>query len=547
MADKSADSSKSSSDQEVDLNSLSGLDLAPSWVEEKPKREHTRDETSGKQRATKRSPSPRDRRPKQSGSGHAGGPRDNDRRSASGQAFHDAFEPTVEVNLYPQDEAFDALIARLRASSRTYQLFEITRLLLEKYERFIVVVENKRKPGRKEAPDPLFFSVPDHLPFETEEGAVNHVLQHHLDRFFDIETVEVEPPKGNFQMVNRCSITGEILGPPNYHRYQEFLKRHFEARITSHSYEQFLAKIETVKDQETIDAWIESMKQGVRYSVKDRQEGEPETLQEPFAVKRFLLDHRKDLVVGSSPSVRFAGRDIERLPKGDIRRSVEHYVEQQRRFPLDSANNIRGRLRRHKFAIYKNNQKGVTYVCAVKRQFRDSKTVFTDAIRDLIEFIEKHPNIPASQLPKQYLGIDMERPRPEDLKMEGATPENPEGNVAPSDTETGSSGEFSPNEREQIKRLMADLRWLITEGYVTEYGDGTLYAPPPMPEPKKRPAGQNASSPSKDSDHDETVAPSEGYEAAAPKETPESGASQESPAPPANHEKASEEPVERTD
>jgi hypothetical protein len=32
---------------------------------------------------------------------------------------------------------------------------------------------------------------------------------------------------------------------------------------------------------------------------------------------------------------------------------------------------------------------------------------------------------------------------------------------------------------------MLDLRWLITEGYVTEYGDGKLYAPPPMPEPKK--------------------------------------------------------------
>jgi hypothetical protein len=33
---------------------------------------------------------------------------------------------------------------------------------------------------------------------------------------------------------------------------------------------------------------------------------------------------------------------------------------------------------------------------------------------------------------------------------------------------------------------MLDLRWLITEGYVTEYGDGRLFAPPPMPDAKPK-------------------------------------------------------------
>ena len=33
---------------------------------------------------------------------------------------------------------------------------------------------------------------------------------------------------------------------------------------------------------------------------------------------------------------------------------------------------------------------------------------------------------------------------------------------------------------------MIDLRWLITEGYVTEYGDGRLFAAPPMPEAKPK-------------------------------------------------------------
>jgi hypothetical protein len=423
------------------------------------------------------------------------------------------FEPTVKVDIYPQDEAFEALVKRLRSTVRTYQLFEIAHLLLEKPERYVVVVENKARGG--EEPAPLFFSVPGHLPFETEDAAINHVLSNHLDLFFDIEAIEVEAPKGNFQMVNRCSVTGELLGPPNYHRYQEFLQRHYAAKITGMSFDRFVSKVETVKEQESIDAWVESMKQGARYTLKDRQEGEPESFESLEAVRFFLLQHRKDKIVSSAETVRFAGRDIERLPKGDIRRSVEAYVEQQLHFPLDSANNIRGRLRRHKFAVYKKGSKGVSFVCAVKRKFRDSKTVFTPSIQGLIEFIEKHPNTAASKLPKLYIDIDTEKQQPAKLEMteaevaaaaaaaaiseaDGATPEVAEAPAPAADaaasTEATPKVELSEDEQKRLNQLMLDLRWLIVEGYVTEYGDGRLFASPPMPEAKPKEAKQPAAS-----------------------------------------------------
>ena len=316
------------------------------------------------------------------------------------------FEPTVKVDLYPQDEAFDALVKRLTATSRTYQLFEIAHLLLEKPERFVVVVGNFPNKDAGGEVAPLYYSVPGHLPFETEEEAINHVFSKHLDVFFEIEEIEVEPPKGSFQVVNRCTITGELLGPPNYHRYQEFVQRHYNARISGMSLERFQSKIETVKEQEVIDAWLESMKKGARYTLKERAEGDPESFETMEAARHFLLQNRKDKVVGSGSSVRFAGRDIERLPKGDIRRSVETYVEQQQKFPLDSANNIRGRLRRHHFTVYKKGGKG-SLMCAVKRKFRDSGTKFSDSIQALIEFLDANNNILATDLPKAYLNIEL--------------------------------------------------------------------------------------------------------------------------------------------
>ena len=515
MAEDAASKQPEDAKEALDLNSLSGLDFGPNWADPdaKPARQKSYDSHGGGGRGPKRS-GPGDSRDRRSGGRPARRPEGSkDRRDPRGSRDHQGdrqnrrpaphFEPTVKVDLYPQDEAFDALIKRLRSSARTYQLFDIAQLLLEKPDRFVVVVSPKTKKSDSGAEAPkLYYSVPGHLPFETEEKAINHVITNHLDLFFDIEEIEVEAPKGNFPMVNRCTITGELLGPPNYHLYQEFLQRHYASRITGMSFERFTSKIERVKEPEQIDAWLESMKKSARYTVKDRQEGEAESLETLEAVRFFLLQHRKEKVVGSGDSIRFAGRDLERLPKGNIRRSVEAYVENQKHFPLDSANNIRGRLRRHKFAVYKKGSKGVSFVCAVKRKFRDANTVFTDSIRDLIEFIEKHPDMPASKLPKEYIGIDTEKQKPEALKMteaevEAAANAKAEAAEAPAEeaavaedakasTEATPMAELSEDEQKKLNQLMLDLRWLITEGYVTEYGDGKLFAPPPMPEPKKK-------------------------------------------------------------
>ena len=553
MAEKPADKPQESSKKALDLNTLSGLDFGPSWADENAKRPSlkqfdSRGDSRGKGKRSGGGGS-RDRRgpsgggrpngPSAGGRPHGGGPgrpqgegRRRDDRRGGGRPEHAVFNPTVKVDIYPQDEAFEALVKRLRSTVRTYQLFEIAHLLLEKPERYVVVVENKAKAGEK--PAPLFFAVPGHLPFETEEAAINHVLGNHLDLFFDIEEIEIDAPKGNFQMVNRCSVTGDLLGPPNYHLYQEALKRHYAAKITGMSFDRFVSKVETVKDQESIDAWVDSMKKGSRYTLKDRQEGEPESFESLESVRFFLLQNRKDKIVSSGETIRFAGRDIEHLPKGDIRRSVEAYVEQQLHFPLDSANNIRGRLRRHKFAVYKKGSKGVSFVCAVKRKFRDSKTVFTPSIQGLIEFVEKHPNTPASKLPKLYIDIDTEKQQPAKLEMteaevaaaaaaveaaklaatEAAEAIAASGEAndatettavvevpapapdASASTEAMSKVELSEDEQKRLNQLMLDLRWLIVEGYVTEYGDGRLFAAPPMPEAKpkavKKPAPKKA-------------------------------------------------------
>lgn len=499
MAEETPRNEKSApQDVDIDLSSLNDLALGPRWssgpVPANQPRQDFREERERPERGSRpargmgQGPAPRrDRRPPQrpQGEGPAdaarpapsgqprgerpqradgrppredgaprreGGPRRDDRgprREFSRSAPPPPFKPVVQAAFYPEENPFKLLSTAIKNSARTYELFEIARLILEKPDRFVVVMH----PLPEAQPQTLFISVPDNVPFLSEDAAMSHVFTAHADKFFEIEEVEVDPPKGNFQIVNRCGITGELLAPPNYHRYQQILQAHYSARIGNMPYERFLSRVEGVREKESIDQWVEKMRKQTRYKLKEAIEGAPSEYESMESARFQLVLHAKEKLVRAVANTRFEGKLIEQMPAGAVRQSLETILEAQRRFPLDTANNLRGRLRRLGFSVYKKGSKGISYVCAIRRAFRKPGEVFGESVQQLIEFIEAHPGFPASELPKQYLGTEI-----------------------PAEGETAMPAE----DQERLRLLRNDLRWLITSGYVTEYSNGKLFAPPPM-------------------------------------------------------------------
>lgn len=431
--------------------------------------------------------------------GDRGGPRSGDRMGGGGFAGgrpetrmpYDS--PYFSVTFYPEDTSFNALVKTVRASCRTIELFEIARTVLGKSERFTVLLTRRdpnaprpavpsRQGASSEAPsaegapvrpdanaEPIYLSLPDNLPFESEEAALSHVLSTHLTQFFDSAEVEVEPPKGNYQVINRDSVTGELLGPPNYHRYAQIVQQHYAAKNIRIPFEAYKARIESVRDPEAVNQWLEKMKKVTRYTSKlPVAEGATAPTFDAWEDARaFLLTTAKDKLVRTAAHARFHGREVDTLPQGEIRRAVEGTLERQRRFPLDTANALRGRLRREHFTIFKKGAKGVSYVCAVKRKFRVPGQTFAESIGSVISFIEAHPMVKAGELPRRFLGVGAEPP-------------------AGADAGTALAGALTIEQREKIARLQGDLLWLVREGYVTEFIDGSLYAPPPMVEARKK-------------------------------------------------------------
>lgn len=97
--------------------------------------------------------------------------------------------PHFNITFYPEDTSFTALAKTIRASCRTFELFDIAKTVIGKNDRFVVVVQRKTPEGAsadaaaggaasgETARQPLYLSVPDGLLFDSEESAVNHVLK----------------------------------------------------------------------------------------------------------------------------------------------------------------------------------------------------------------------------------------------------------------------------------------------------------------------------------------------------------------------------------
>lgn len=438
----------------VDLSELENLQFGPNWRNsktqqiEKSKPSLKEGKPSGK--SGKKDRRPLKRGPKTHGFSEA--PREQQ-----------PLEHSFEITFYPEDVPFQALTKAIRQSCRTYELFEIAQLILEKSDRFVVVLKIKQKD--KEAKQPIYYAVPDKTPFETEEAAIAYVLKNHACAFFKTETIEVEAPKGNFTSINKCSITGELIGPPNYHRYQQLLQEHYGSKVSHIPFEKFSSKITSEKDPEVIQQWVQKMTKETRYTPVGLAEGEEAPKIESIdAARHYLLSKHKDKVVRQAESVRFSGKQLDLMPTSTIKQAVFQELEHQRKFPLDTANNLRGRLRRMHFNIYKKGSKGISYVSAVKRKFREENTLFAEPIQKLIEFLDGHPSLPLTELPQKYLGLD---------EAIETIQDNPEA-----------------------KEMMINLRWLITEGYVIEYGNNTLLTTPLLPKQKKKEEENSALLPS---------------------------------------------------
>lgn len=389
------------------------------------------------------------------------------------QNFRRPFESIVDVEFYPNDTVFDAIVSALRSTHKTYELFSVAKLFLEKPERFAMVVKKKDTQEDKY----LYLTTDDNFIFETENAAVNHVVENHPGKYFDIEEQEVPPPMGKFICLHRCGMTGKVLCPPNYHKYQEILLEHQGRFLPRVPFEKFKARIEKITSEEEIENWrIQSSKVQIFKPKGQEDSVEKMELKSIGEVKKYFIEHLKEQAITRYDSVRVSGETFNRMPKSLLSKSIFVLISREKSFPLNFANNLRGRLGRSGFTIYKiGNKPGISYVSGIRRKFRQPGDIFADDIQKIIAIIDANPRIPATSLCLQYtqgcegIPTDGSEKEGEVLQMFASTSQEPSGG-----TESATASSSNSLKESVGQEFFKNLHWLIREGYVIEFENGTL-------------------------------------------------------------------------
>jgi hypothetical protein len=416
--------------------------------------------------------------------------------------------PEITVTFLPDEMGVESLARQIKVTGRAYPLFQIAQIVLVKPERYAVQLAVKKNADGT-VKQPLFVCALDDTPWLSEDEAVAHVLKNHFATFYQAERTATEPPKGKYTFVAQCGMSGKILGPPNYHDYQNQLRKLHAERFSRMPFEVFKSRVKIVRDEEVVKKWIEEQSFTTEYTCLNVPE--PLKLPNLEEVEKHFRAVHKDTIIKPVESHTVGGVASRKLRSRELQQLVRNDWERQKYFPLQLATGLSRQFATHGLHFFKVN-KTFTHVSVARPQFLDLETTpVSESIKRIVGYINAHPKCTRRQL------IEALAPTPQPAVIEikpvvpAPTPVSSVSSPATGGTE-GASGAEKPSRTvrdgttnaeptPEQTAIIADLHWLVHQGHVLEFADGrmdTAKKPAPRPptqaaprrEPEKKSAGE---------------------------------------------------------
>jgi hypothetical protein len=377
---------------------------------------------------------PRGGMPKKGGAGRRDSDRVRDRRSPDrvAQAAPKPFEGTIRF--LPRQKVFENVVAQIKSGSVAYSLFVLARLFLEKAGRYEV-----RLAAKAEAPL-----------FQLGENGEVSVDQEFLERnafrfaqrdFYQVNVVESDPIKGNFSNVARCRLSGTLLGPTNHHGYQPQLRSLYEQRFSRRmSFPDYQRQIEIVSDPAVVERWKEEARKITTYTTL--REETPVTFSSAAETERHFRSQYFPALIRSVPDVTIGGTSSRSLPDRILNRAIEQAWARETHSPSDVMQELASRFRQTGLHIFRH-RRGMLFVSPIRvRAFVHEQAGVSPLVNAILDAVSATSGINRKQLFETLTG-------------------------------DGASEDAEPRRL----ALASDLRWLINEGYLIEFNDGSLDRP----------------------------------------------------------------------
>ena len=437
--------------ESLDLSGLGSFDFTPAWAkgraddktqyarfEGREDRPDARRSFGDRKPAGDRGPRRDDRGPRRDDRGSRRddhGPRRDDRGPRRDERAQRPFvKPLdVDVRILPSQKELGPIIRQLQTKHTAYALKQLAYLFLDNPASCVLRISQK-----KDAAETLVFHQCKACGFVTmdAEELAQHIQSEHLGDYYDSEVVDCEPPKGAFNCVAKCGVTGELLGPPNLHGYDARVREMLREKCPGMSEEAYRARIEMVRDSEVVEQWRASATKKTVY----RRKGEEASVDREAAEMEF----RRTILPGLATTAKAVDLSAEVALKSPCRALVfacRDAISRERRFPASLFFALRGAFHHRKLEFFRaNDPRGPEFVVAQKFSPLDVEHAIPE-LAELVKFVEAHPCVTQAETVAQLSGGDAAK----------------------------------------VEELRKTLAWLIEKGHLVGYFNGVLAIPADHP------------------------------------------------------------------
>jgi len=372
--------------------------------------------------------------------------RQQDRRESPHREAHSEISrpvsPEITIRFLPYSPAFENVVAQIKSGWVAYSLYALARLFLEKPERYDV-----RLTAKAESP---LYRVGDNGALSlNREFLERNAFRLAQSDFYRINVTESEPIKGNFSNIARCRLSGTLLGPTNHHNYQLQLRSLYEQRFSRRmSFADYQRQIEIVNDAELIQRWKEEARKVTTYTTS--HEEVPLTFSSPTEAERHFRSHYLEGLIKALEEATIGGVLSRHLPDRILNRAVEDAWVRETRSPSGMMQELAGRFRQNGLHVFRH-RRGMLFVSPIRTQaFVHEQAGVSPSVNAILEALAGTAVINRKELFEKLIA---------DVATEDVEPRK--------------------------LSLVSDLRWLINEGFVIEFNDGSLDLPRGKPKPRE--------------------------------------------------------------
>jgi hypothetical protein len=338
------------------------------------------------------------------------------------------------VRFVPHPPAFESVAAQIKGEALAYSLFSLARLFLQKPERYDVHLQPKPE-------FPIFQLGEDGALSADRAFLENNAFRFAQKDFYKIDITQSEPIKGNFTSVARDRLSGTLLGPTNHHAYQPRLRTLYEQRFSRRmSFPDFQRQIEIVSDPAQVEQWKEEARTVTTFTTV-REETPVPFANAAEAERHFRQAYLPSLIRTVEETV-IDGVTSRNIGDRALRSAIEDAWSAQTRSPSQMMAELSNRCREAGLHIFRH-RKGMLFVTPIRvRPFAHAETNVSAQVRAILDTVAANSRINRKDLAEKVL-VDLASDEAEARKLS----------------------------------LASDLHWLVSEGYVIEFNDGSLDLP----------------------------------------------------------------------